>query len=87
MYYIYILTINLDNFNVRKTSSAISAINLRIDELLNINKEIQNKDLIFEEYSKKIELKKEELEKRKEDIHLKDRQYILKYQVNIFCKI
>ena len=69
---------------MNKFPNAKLSVNKRIDELLKINDEIKNKDYILDQYSRKLTIKRSELEKKLQEIEIKEKEYIYRYQV---CKI
>lgn len=42
---------------------------------------MRDKEIIYDEYSRRIEIKKEELVKRRSEIEAKEREYDARYQV------
>jgi len=58
-------------------------INLRIEELLNINKEMQKKDNLIDKYMIRLDNKRIQLEKRRLEIEEIEKEYYCRYQVII----
>jgi hypothetical protein len=56
-------------------------INQRIDELQNMRKEVQDKELIYEDFYRRVQLKREIIENKNREIEIKEKEYLLRYQV------
>jgi len=74
--------IYLDIFDLKKAAGIIETINRKVEQLCLINKELEGRDMIYEENYNRINMRKEELKNKKIEIELKEKEYFNKYIVN-----
>ena len=71
----------LDIFDLKKAAGIIQTINGKVEQLCLINKELEGRDIIYEDYYNRIKMKKEELKIKKIEIESKEKEYFNKYIV------
>jgi hypothetical protein len=75
--------IYLDIFDLKKAASIVQNINRKVEQLSLINKELQSRDIVYQEYLNKIKMKKEELKNKKIQMEAKEKEIYYKFEVNL----